>query len=292
MADRATLPQPQPQPQSQSHSQPQLQPQPWKCRFCHTNLPSEGAIVRLEPCKCAYCKDCMIAFLAQNLKNPAALRCKVCSLIVQTDHLTTLSGAVATISHNHPVLDDAARKRKSLPTTSPAAPLGKDSQGPGRPTKQPKKSFDERYKELERFKQRNHHCYVPDTNNEGERSFLSEWCRNVRSGRITVTPEQRKLLDDLGFPWEKRFDHDWNVMFQQLNAYKTKHGNCLVPWEWKEDPKLSRWVHTQRKSMSKERMREDRKKRLDALGMVWKPSETRKIGKGAQRYEDEFGFSE
>jgi len=186
------------------------------------------------------------------------------------------------LEHSVPTasVDDPMRKKKFLPTTLPLALL---SSGPGRPAKQPKKSFDERFKELERFKQRNHHCYVPDTNNEGERSFLAEWCRNVRSKRIAVTPEQKEMLDGLRFPWEKRFDHDWNVMFEQLKAYKMKHGNCLVPWEWREDPKLSRWVHTQRKSMSKNKMREERKAVLDEIGMVWKPSETRKVGKSTQQ---------
>jgi hypothetical protein len=61
----------------------------------------------------------------------------------------------------------------------------------------------------------------------------------------------------------------------QLQNYKARHGDCLVPKEWKENPQLGSWVANQRKqhrlllngkptSLSKERRTE-----LESIGFVW-----------------------
>ena len=64
------------------------------------------------------------------------------------------------------------------------------------------------------------------------------------------------------------YDQQWKARFQELVEYKRVHGNCIVPREYKENPQLGMWVSTQRKK--NETMREERRKRLDSIGFVWK----------------------
>ena len=42
----------------------------------------------------------------------------------------------------------------------------------------------------------------------------------------------------------------WNEMLERLVAYKAKHGHCLVPKRYAEDPRLGTWVETQRVQVS------------------------------------------
>jgi hypothetical protein len=68
-----------------------------------------------------------------------------------------------------------------------------------------------------------------------------------------LTDERRKRLEQVGFIWSARegekgtdqsritrnsYDDQWDNMFQRLEQYKVKHGDCLVPKRFKEDAKL------------------------------------------------------
>ena len=60
----------------------------------------------------------------------------------------------------------------------------------------------------------------------------------------------------------------WDIMYGRLLEYKRKNGHCRVPQYYKEDQKLGRWVDNQR--CRKERLSEERKKKLDAVGFMWR----------------------
>lgn len=46
---------------------------------------------------------------------------------------------------------------------------------------------------------------------------------------------------------QEREDKLWIEMYERLEGYVQKFGDTQVPFRWKEDPKLGRWVHPQRK---------------------------------------------
>lgn len=78
--------------------------------------------------------------------------------------------------------------------------------------------------------------------NSPEEDLLGSWCSHVRCGRITVSEEQRKQLDEIGFHWEKKTERvvrEWQEMFDRLAAYKERFGDTYVPFEWEEDKKLA-----------------------------------------------------
>ncbi len=68
-------------------------------------------------------------------------------------------------------------------------------------------------------------------------------------------------------PWEQRFN--------ELLNFKKKHGNCLVPVSYEENPQLANWVSTQRqewKSYSAKRpsrLTDEKVSLLNNVGFVW-----------------------
>lgn len=110
--------------------------------------------------------------------------------------------------------------------------------------------------------------------------------------------ERKGKLDALGFVWSlrsKRVDDHWDLMFRQLEEYKSAHGDCLVPSRYEENYKLGKWVETQRYEYTKlqraaesldkgedgedapdkskatnPRLTAERRARLEAIGFEWK----------------------
>jgi len=69
-----------------------------------------------------------------------------------------------------------------------------------------------------------------------------------------LTLERKEKLDALGFVWSlrsKRIDDHWDEMFRHLLEYKEKHGDTLVPSRYEDNPKLGKWVETQRYEFTK-----------------------------------------
>ena len=69
---------------------------------------------------------------------------------------------------------------------------------------------------------------APTVNEGGSDGMVAE----DSSGKMVakrLTPERKKMLEDLGFVWSlrsKRVDDHWDEMYRQLEEYKEKHGVC------------------------------------------------------------------
>lgn len=72
----------------------------------------------------------------------------------------------------------------------------------------------------------------------------------------------------------------WTVKFHELFQYRQRHGNCLVPHNYKPNMLLARWVKRQRyqyklfKEGKASTMTEERAAALNAIGFVWDSQET------------------
>ncbi|GKY95090.1 hypothetical protein MPSEU_000473000 [Mayamaea pseudoterrestris] len=111
----------------------------------------------------------------------------------------------------------------------------------------------------------------------------------------TLSSEKKAKLDALGFVWSlrsKRVDDHWETMFQQLLDYRQMYGDCLVPSRWEKNPKLGKWIETQRYEHTKlqrssaeitegtdggvtfkastPRLTEERIRRLESVGFEWR----------------------
>jgi len=131
-------------------------------------------------------------------------------------------------------------------------------------------TWDERYGELKKYKERFGHCNVPAAWPENPQ--LGSWVvtQRVWQKKGWLSADRKTPLDALGFVWAP-IDDAWEKMFAELKRYRDEHGHCNVPDRWAEYPKLGSWVVTQRMFKNKGKLASACKARLDALGFVWAP---------------------
>ena len=73
------------------------------------------------------------------------------------------------------------------------------------------------------------------------------------------------------------------MMLAKLGDYHAEHSHCRVPMKHLADPKLGRWVTTQREYKKKldaghphPQITEERVAKLDQLGFEWSPGAARR----------------
>jgi uncharacterized protein YebE (UPF0316 family) len=127
--------------------------------------------------------------------------------------------------------------------------------------------WEEGFGYLHCFHQREGHCCVPNKHNE-DGYPLGRWVGTQRVTKGTMLPERRQRLEALGFVWDP-FAVQWEEGFGYLQSFHQREGHCRVPKRHREQNyQLGEWVAKQRQD--KDDMSPDRRKRLDALGFVWK----------------------
>lgn len=108
-------------------------------------------------------------------------------------------------------------------------------------------------------------------------SWLTVQRKYRREGKLTE--EQINLLDAIGMVWS--FDDTWEVGFRHAEEYYKAYGNLAVAGEYVCDDgyKLGSWMNNQRTNyLSPSRyhkLSHEQAKRLENIGMVWKPKEAR-----------------
>jgi len=102
-----------------------------------------------------------------------------------------------------------------------------------------------------------------------------------------LTQERIDLLNQIGFTWTIRsrdsLGESWNQRLEELKQFKQKHGHCMVPSRYADNPELGIWVGTQRTQyriymraketgadiVGSTSMNENRIRLLEELGFVW-----------------------
>jgi superfamily II DNA or RNA helicase len=99
---------------------------------------------------------------------------------------------------------------------------------------------------------------------------LGKWCGHQRTNykKDALSQDRVKRLEQLGFVWDL-LATAWEEMFAALRAYKETHGDCNVPWGWKDNPALGSWCNNQRTTYKSKKLSPDRVRRLEQLGFVW-----------------------
>jgi hypothetical protein len=102
--------------------------------------------------------------------------------------------------------------------------------------------------------------------------FISMTRTARRRGELSRVRED--LLNSIGMVWNAP-DARWDREYALAAAFGKEHGHLLIPTSYVaadedggEHP-LGMWLKTQRQRESDGRLRPDRKKRLDAIGMIW-----------------------
>jgi superfamily II DNA or RNA helicase len=130
--------------------------------------------------------------------------------------------------------------------------------------------WERMFKELLEFKKRHGHVDVSQKSREYPK--LAAWVAKQRFDKKKNRPilaTRAHRLDDLGFTWAFSPVASWEQRFDELVAYRQKHGNCNVPQHWKENKQLGKWVNTQRTQLKRGKMDADRKAKLENIGFVW-----------------------
>jgi superfamily II DNA or RNA helicase len=126
------------------------------------------------------------------------------------------------------------------------------------------KAWEDKFAELQEFKEQEGHCNVPSTY---PYPSLKVWVATQRSRQDRLTPERRKRLEELGFAWGTRSKGAWEDKFTELQAFKEENGHCAVPKRYPPNPSLGSWIVYQRQF--KGRLTPERRDRLEKLGFIW-----------------------
>ena len=129
-------------------------------------------------------------------------------------------------------------------------------------------SWDEGFRLLAIFRQREGHCRVPQFHRE-QGFRLGGWVGTQRQNKETMSPERCQRLEVLDFVWDP-LAASWEEGFHFLEIFRQREGHCRVPDNHQEQGfRLGGWVGTQRQN--KETMSPERCQRLEALDFVWDP---------------------
>jgi len=130
-----------------------------------------------------------------------------------------------------------------------------------------KDTWQAMFERLKDYKARYGNCLVPQHYTADPK--LGGWVQEQRRNKKqNVLPSEREdELEGLGFVWCVKRMATWQVMFEKLKDYQKKHGDCLVPTRWPDDPQLGMWVNNQRRR--RQALSAERREKLDSIGFVW-----------------------
>ena len=73
----------------------------------------------------------------------------------------------------------------------------------------------------------------------------------------------------------KGIDPRWMERYQQLKIYYHQHGNCKVPYRYKENVPLANWVIKQRQDYKKNKLSQEKIELLNDINFDWDRHDTR-----------------
>jgi hypothetical protein len=146
-------------------------------------------------------------------------------------------------------------------------------------------TWEETFKKLVAYKEKNGHCIVPNKSTENKQ--LAGWVNNQRvhykfkneGKKSQLTDKRIDKLKKIGFVWNTQ-NIKWDLKFKELIDYKKEYGNCNVPSQWAENKQLARWVNTQRVQYNLKNKREissmteGRIDQLEGIDFEWNAGNT------------------
>lgn len=85
-----------------------------------------------------------------------------------------------------------------------------------------------------------------------------------------LSESKTKKLESIGMNWDVSGKH-WYDMYKLAREYRLKYGNLLISKEYitEDNKNLGMWIFIQRNSYVRGMLPDDKKKMLDALGIIW-----------------------
>ena len=140
-------------------------------------------------------------------------------------------------------------------------------------------SWEEYFRAAERYYQEHGSLEMPCDYCTEDGLKLGAWLGNQRrkyrdvksSGEIAekeADVRQRDKLASIGMTWDTTYDRTWSRKYELAKGYFQEHGNLEVPsdYQWR-GVNLGVWVARQKKKYVENALPEERKKRLEQIGM-------------------------
>lgn len=134
--------------------------------------------------------------------------------------------------------------------------------------------FNEVVSLLKEYKEEYGDCLVPKSHITKNGIRLGSIVGSIRNGNRKTTPEQREILDSLGFAWKVNENLSFGEVVSLLKAYKEKNGDCLVPVLYKTEDGVSLGRIVSNIRSGNRRTTFEEKEVLNNLGFVWAAKES------------------
>ena len=130
------------------------------------------------------------------------------------------------------------------------------------------------FSHLKKYVQQEGHSRIPYSFESEDGYKLSSWIIVQRQNKDQLIPEQKSLLDSIGFDWDPR-NTQWENGCNHLEIYFKQEGHVRVPASYKSTDgfTLGSWVSVQRGK--KGQLSPEQRSRLDALDFDLDPINTR-----------------
>ena len=122
-------------------------------------------------------------------------------------------------------------------------------------------AYYERFKKLKKELGEKYHISLK------QQPDLIRWFNRQIHSKEKLSAWKKEKLNAINFPWRvgARYRMElWERMYEQLKAFKKRHGHCDVPQKYKNQS-LSSWVNGQRTK----KLLPEQKAKLNALGFSW-----------------------
>jgi superfamily II DNA or RNA helicase len=136
--------------------------------------------------------------------------------------------------------------------------------------RKPKTDWDDRFNELLSYKTENGNLDVPRNWPKGLGIWVGNQKTFLRDGKLSS--ERKDKLYSVGFELDT-LESRWDSRFSELLEYKAKHGVVDVPHIWPTG--LGQWVTNQKAFARAGKMSDDRRLKLDEIGISWESEKQR-----------------
>jgi hypothetical protein len=109
----------------------------------------------------------------------------------------------------------------------------------------PTDTWDERFNQLSAYKEEFGHTNVPQSYES--MPGLGRWVNRQRTAKAKDELDSRRMekLESIGFSFNTK-NFLWDERFRELVRFKEMMGHVDVPYGWKDNKELSKWVQKQR----------------------------------------------
>ena len=154
-------------------------------------------------------------------------------------------------------------------------------------------SWKQNLKLAEQYYREHRNLDVPSNYKTKDGTHLGSWIGRQKQLRRTnsLSNDQIKKLNSIGMDWMDRVDRIWEKGFLEAKKYYETYGDLNVPVKYETDNlfSLGTWIQRQRNLYQKNKICDDRIKRLTDIGMKWSLDNWKSRFNLVKQYYEEHG---